>query len=224
MANRNRFVEVFAAFMLALAATPCALAEQQREIAPGAPPPGGERRLALVIGNSDYKSSPLRNPVNDARAVASALAAGARVRGDADEEAAPATMWRAIRVFGDRLRGAGSVGLFYYAGHGVQVRGRNFLIPVNADLQREDEVEFQAVDANAVLAKMDSAKNGLNLMILDACRNNPFARSFRSSSQGLAQMDAPSGTLIAFATAPGAIASDGVDGKNGVYTSTCSPT
>src|SRR6185295_11482083 len=109
------------------------------------------------------------------------------------------------------------VGLFYYAGHGMQVRGANYLIPVNADIEREDEVQFQAVDANAVLSKMDSAKNALNIMILDACRNNPFARSYRSGAKGLAQMDAPSGTLISFATAPGSVASDGT-GKNGLYT------
>ena len=207
---------VLAATLAAAAARAIAI-EQQRELAPLAPPPPGERRLALVIGNSDYKSAPLRNPVNDARAVADALA-GTGFAVTLIEDATSATMWRSIRTFGDRLRGAGSVGLFYYAGHGIQVRGRNFLIPVNADLQREDEVEFQAIDANAILAKMDSAKNGLNLMILDACRNNPFARSFRAQSQGLAQMDAPSGTLVAFATSPGAIASDGAGGKNGVYT------
>jgi uncharacterized caspase-like protein len=212
-----RFRQPFLALVLTAAAFAGVAAEQQREIAPLAPPPAGERRLALVIGNSEYKSSPLRNPVNDARAVANALA-GTGFAVTLIEDATQATMWRSIRVFGDRLRAAGSVGLFYYAGHGIQVRGRNFLIPVNADLQREDEIEFQAIDANAVLAKMDSAKNGLNLMVLDACRNNPFARSFRSSSQGLAQMEAPSGTLVAFATAPGAIASDGADGRNGVYT------
>jgi len=217
MVHRLPLLTLVLAATLAGAAPRAGAIEQQRELAPLAPPPAGERRLALVIGNSDYKSAPLRNPVNDARAVADALA-GTGFAVTLIEDATSATMWRSIRTFGDRLRGAGSVGLFYYAGHGIQVRGRNFLIPVNADLQREDEVEFQAIDANAILAKMDSAKNGLNLMILDACRNNPFARSFRAQSQGLAQMDAPSGTLVAFATSPGAIASDGVDGKNSVYT------
>jgi len=217
MSRRQPLLTLVLVAILATAAARAGGAEQQRELAPLAPPPAGERRLALVIGNSEYRSAPLRNPVNDARAMADALA-GTGFNVTLIEDATSATMWRAIRTFGDRLRGAGSVGLFYYAGHGIQVRGRNFLIPVNADLQREDEIEFQAIDANAVLAKMDSAKNGLNLMILDACRNNPFARSFRAQSQGLAQMDAPSGTLVAFATSPGAIASDGVDGKNSVYT------
>jgi uncharacterized caspase-like protein len=185
------------------------------QIAPVKPAPAGERRVALVIGNSAYKSSPLRNPVRDARAISRALAeAGFKV--SVLENASETGMRRAIRAFGDELA-AGGVGLFYYAGHGMQVRGKNYLIPVNADIEREDEVEDQAVDANLVLTKMDSAKNSLNLMILDACRNNPFARAFRSAAQGLAQMDAPSGTLVAFATAPGSVASDG-DGENGLYT------
>jgi hypothetical protein len=189
--------------------------ERTLQVSPAKPAPPGERRIALVIGNSAYKSSPLKNPVRDARAISKALAAsGFRVA--LLEDASLTAMRRAVRSFGDELA-AGGVGLFYYAGHGMQVRGRNYLIPVNADIEREDEVEDGALDANFVLAKMDTAKNALNLMILDACRNNPFARSFRSATQGLAQMDAPSGTLVAFATAPGSVASDG-DGDNGLYT------
>jgi uncharacterized caspase-like protein len=189
--------------------------DRQLQIAPVKPAPAGERRVALVIGNSAYKSSPLRNPVRDARAISKTLAAtGFKVT--VLEDASLTNMRRAVRAFGDDLQGGG-VGLFYYAGHGMQVRGRNFLIPVNADIEREDEVEDGALDANFVLSKMDSAKNALNLMILDACRNNPFQRSFRSAAQGLAQMDAPSGTLVAFATAPGSVASDGT-GENGLYT------
>jgi hypothetical protein len=175
----------------------------------------GEARHALVIGNSAYRASPLRNPVNDARATANALAqSGFSVT--LLEDATQAAMLRAVRSLGDRLA-RGGVGLFYYAGHGVQVKGRNYLIPVNADIAREYEIEFGAVDVNLVLAMMDSAKNALNIVILDACRNNPFARSFRSVQNGLAQMDAPTGSFIAFATAPGSVASDG-DGANGVYT------
>jgi uncharacterized caspase-like protein len=207
----------FRQFGLVLAFSCAAAAAQDRQlvIAPVKPAPAGERRVALVIGNASYKSSPLRNPVKDARAMAEALAAtGFKVT--VVEDATETAMRRAIRAFGDELL-SGGVGLFYYAGHGMQVRGRNYLIPVNADIEREDEVEDQAVDANLVLGKMDSAKNSLNLMILDACRNNPFARAFRSSARGLAQMDAPSGTLVAFATAPGSVASDG-DGDNGLYT------
>ncbi len=99
----------------------------------------------------------------------------------------------------------------------MQIKGRNYLIPVSVEIQREDEVAYQALDAQAVLDKMESAGNGTNLLILDACRNNPFARSFRSASPGLAQMDAPVGTLVAFATAPGSVASDG-RGQHGLYT------
>lgn len=110
-----------------------------------------------------------------------------------------------------------SVGLFYYAGHGVQSKGKNYLIPIEADIQSEVEVEDAAVDLNLLLGYMDDAQNGLNIVILDACRNNPFARGFRSASNGLAQVDAPTGTLIAYATAPGRVASDG-PGRNGLYT------
>jgi len=190
-------------------------AESVKTIAALKPPPGGERRVALVIGNSAYKSAPLKNPVNDARAMARALA-GAGFEVLLVEDARRAGMHRAIRDFGDSLL-RGGVGLFYFAGHGMQVRNRNYLVPVDVEIEREDEVEFQAVDANLVLSKMDSARNSANIVILDACRNNPFQRSFRSTAQGLAQMDAPSGTLISFATAPGSVAADG-EGENGVYT------
>ncbi len=174
-----------------------------------------EQRIALVIGNSQYKDSPLPNPVNDARAIAKALAdSGFKVT--KKENAGQKEMQLAMREFGDALK-AGGVGLFYYAGHGMQVKGRNFLIPVDAQIQREDEVAYNSVDAGQVLDKMEAANNRLNIVILDACRNNPFARSFRSGGAGLAQMDAPVGTLIAFATAPGSVASDG-EGVNGLYT------
>jgi len=174
-----------------------------------------EQRVALVIGNANYKTAPLRNPANDAKAIADKLRGlGFKVTLKLDQ--GQKGMADAIRTFGNQLKGGGA-GLFYYAGHGMQVQGRNFLIPVDADIQNEDEVPYRSIDANEVLAKMETAKNRLNLMILDACRNNPFARKFRSSSQGLAQMDAPSGTLVAFATAPGSVASDG-SGKNGLYT------
>ena len=176
---------------------------------------GTERRIALVIGNSAYDISPLRNPGNDARAIASALReSGFQVT--ERHNLTQAAMREAIRIFGDELK-RGGVGLFYYAGHGLQVRGRNYLVPVKTDIKREDEIEDQAVSADVVLQKLDAAKNRLNIVILDACRNNPFARSFRSNVQGLAQMDAPSGTLLAYATAPGSVAADG-RGANGLYT------
>lgn len=126
------------------------------------------------------------------------------------------TMETAIRRFGKNL-GNGDVGLFYYAGHGLQVKNHNYLIPVGATLESEGDVKYEAVDAGLVLAKMEDAENKLNIVILDACRNNTFSRSFWSSAPGLAQMDAPTGSLIAYATAPGSVAADG-EGQNGVYT------
>ena len=108
--------------------------------------------------------------------------------------------------------------MFYYAGHGVQVDGRNYLVPVGADIQSEPDVEFEAVDAGRVLAYMEDAGNNLNIVILDACRDNPFAAGFRSAGRGLSRMDAPTGSILAYATAPGAVAADGVS-RNGIYTS-----
>lgn len=174
-----------------------------------------EQRVALVIGNSNYKSSPLLNPINDARAMAKVLGeSGFKVI--SKENANQKEMLLALRDFGDALKNGG-VGLFYYAGHGMQIKGKNYLIPVDANIEREDEVAYTSVDANQVLDKMEAASNRINIVILDACRNNPFARSFRSAGSGLAQMDAPVGTLIAFSTAPGSVAADG-SGTNGLYT------
>jgi uncharacterized caspase-like protein len=125
-------------------------------------------------------------------------------------------MTRGIREFGDRLLKS-DVGLVYYSGHGLEVKGRNYLLPVNASMIREDEIAFQAVDANLILEKMNTAKKSVNILIVDACRDNPFARSFRSVNRGLAQMDAPTGTIVSFSTAPGKTASDG-DGRNSPFT------
>jgi len=175
----------------------------------------GEARVALVIGNGAYPSSPLKNPVNDARAMASALRdCGFQV--ELVLNADRTRMFQAVRDFGQKINGGG-VGLFYFAGHGMAVRGSNYLIPVASDIAGEDEVEIQGLSVQSVLNKMEAAKNRLNLMVLDACRNNPFGRGFRSGTQGLAQMDAPSGSFIAYATAPGHTASDG-GGANGLYT------
>jgi formylglycine-generating enzyme required for sulfatase activity len=113
--------------------------------------------------------------------------------------------------------GPGAVGLFYYAGHGVQLSGRNYLIPTTAHIDREGDVEIEAVSADWVIEQMRYARNRLNIVILDACRNNPFTRSMRSVDHGLATMDAPAGILIAYSTAPGAVAADGA-GRNSPYT------
>ena len=172
-------------------------------------------RHALVIGNANYQSSPLRNPLNDARDMAAALEGlGFQVQSLLDADAPE--MEQAILDFGDRLR-AGGVGLFYYAGHGVQAQGSNYLIPLQANISREIQLKRKAIDAGLVLDAMGAANNGLNIVILDACRDNPYANSFRNTTRGLARMDSPKGSLIAYATAPGDVAADG-DGRNGLFT------
>ena len=178
--------------------------------------PVRESRIALVIGNGAYQGSPLKNPANDARAMADVLkTCGFTVT--KLENANRIQMREAIRSFGARIADGG-VGLFYFAGHGMQVKGRNYLLPVGADVAQEDEIAGEAVEVDAVLAKMETARNRMNILILDACRNNPFGTSSRSSQQGLAQVDAPTGTFVAFATAPGRTAADG-RGEHGIYTS-----
>jgi formylglycine-generating enzyme required for sulfatase activity len=177
-----------------------------------------ETRIALVIGNSEYSSGPLPNPANDAKMISETLnnlGFDVVTRRNADQN----TMKRAIQDFGARLEKAGpqAVGLFYYAGHGVQLNGRNYLIPTTAQIEREGDVEIEAVSADWVIEQMRYARNRLNIVILDACRNNPFTRSMRSVDHGLATMDAPAGILIAYSTAPGAVAADG-SGRNSPYT------
>lgn len=175
-----------------------------------------ESRLALLIGNAAYRSSPLANPVNDVRLMQEALTdAGFTVV--KAENASIRDMRRLIRDFGDRLKSSGGVGLFYFAGHGVQVRGENFLVSTDSDIRNEDEVPDDSVNASVILEKMQGAGNRMNIIILDACRNNPFAVKSRSAQPGLATMSAPSGSLVAYATAPGSVASDGA-GRNGLYT------
>ena len=177
--------------------------------------PAKPARVALVIGNASYPAAALANPVNDAADIAKELAAAGFtvIRRD---NATLREMHLALREFGDKL-GKTATGLFYFAGHGVQVRGRNYLLPVDADIAREDEVAFSALDLGAVMEKLDSARNPVNIVILDACRDNPFGNRFQASAKGLAQVEAPPGTLIAFSTAPGSAAADGA-GRNGLYT------
>ena len=187
-------------------------------LAVGAGSASAQARIALVIGNSAYEEGSLANPVNDAQLIASALRQqGFEVieRLDVDQR----RMMRALKDFGDRLEAAhgDAIGLFYYAGHAVQVGGENYLVPVGAVIEDEGDVEFEAVSAGSILRTIAFARNRLNIVILDACRDNPYARSFRSPARGLARIDAPSGTLIAFATAPGKVALDG-SGANSSYT------
>jgi uncharacterized caspase-like protein len=184
------------------------------------PPAGFGRRVALVIGNSAYRNvAPLDNPANDARLLADTLRGldFTLVGGDALRDLDKAGLDRAVQAFGTALQGA-DVGLFYFAGHGVQVRGANYLVPIDANPAREADVDFQMLDAAIVLRQMEAAGTRLNLVILDACRNNPFGgRGLRAIDRGLAQMQAPEGTLISFATQPGNVAQDGADG-NSPYT------
>jgi WD40 repeat protein len=213
-ARRARIAEALAAPPI----KPVADAPGQNKDAPKpAAPIVKEQRLALVVGNSTYKDSPLINPVNDARAMTIKLQQlGFTVikKENADLE----EMIAAVRDFGNQLKNGGGTGLFYFAGHGVQSKGNNYLIPVNANIKQEDELATRAYNANEVLEKMDTAKNRINMVILDACRDNPFARSFRSGARGLAGIEqAPTGTLVAYATSPGSTAADG-SGSNGLYT------
>ena len=175
-------------------------------------------RIALVIGNSAYAEAPLANPANDARLMAETLRGlGFDVieRIDANRK----TIQLATFELQDRLLEAGkdAVGLFYYAGHGVQVGGQNYLIPLNSEIEKEREVAIEAVSTGFVLKQMEFADNRMNFIILDACRNNPLMRSFRSATRGLARMDAPRGSLVAYSTGPGEVAADGT-GSNSPYT------
>jgi hypothetical protein len=174
-----------------------------------------EKRVALVIGNGHYETAPLRNPVNDANLVAATLRElGFDVIARTDVKLRDMQM--AVREFSRKIQN-GSVGLFYYAGHGMQSGGRNFLIPIGAQIEAEGDLVLEGLDLNSVLEQMGMAQNRLNIVILDACRNNPFVHSARGGAQGLAQVNAPAGTFIAYATAPGQTASDG-KGQNGLYT------
>jgi uncharacterized caspase-like protein len=175
-----------------------------------------EKRVALVIGNGGYQNfTPLPNPINDAKLMEKVLkdvGFDVTLVLNADQKA----MKTAMLEFGRTLRGGVEASLFYYAGHGVQVNGENYLIPIEANLQHEDEVGVQAIDVNDYLQTMESAKSPVNIVVLDACRNNPL-NAKRGGSGGLAPVNAPRGSYIAYATAPGGVAADG-DGANSPYT------
>jgi formylglycine-generating enzyme required for sulfatase activity/uncharacterized caspase-like protein len=189
-----------------------------------------DKRVALVVGNSAYRNvTRLDNPANDAKLLSETLRSlgFTLVGGGAQLDLDKASFDRTVQAFGAQLAGA-DVGLFYYAGHGVQVRGENYLIPVDANPTKEADVDFQMLDTNLVLRQMEGAGTRLNIVILDACRNNPFGgrglavgraqdgdnTRMRAATGGLAQMQAPEGTLISFATQPGNVAQDGADGNS----------
>jgi uncharacterized caspase-like protein len=190
----------------------------------------GETRTALVIGNATYRNAPLRNPVNDAQAVAAALK-GLGFNVILRENANQREMLDALREFA-RMSARSQVRFLYYAGHGVQIKGRNYLMPVDAEVSTEDEIAQKGTDITEFLERMGTLPIGVNLIVLDACRNNPFtvgpaqladSRRFRTrglnpQGAGLAPLRAPSGTLIAFSTAPGSVAVDNPTQMNSVYT------
>jgi len=188
-------------------------------------PAHAEKRVALVVGNSAYKqANPLANPVNDASEIASALkASGFDVILGVDLD--KRTFDTKVRDFAELLESA-DVAIFFYAGHGLQVAGRNYLIPVDARLQGERDLDFDAENLDFILKQMELGRaDKTNIVFLDACRDNPFAQNLarsmgtRSASigKGLAQVDTGVGTFIAYSTQPGNVALDG-KGKNSPFT------
>ena len=174
-----------------------------------------ETRVALVIGNGSYKNSPLKNPVNDARDMAVKLR-GLGFTVIERNNLVVKQIGSTLREFRSKLT-PGSVALVYYAGHGLQIKGDNYFPTVDADITGEEDVPNQSLAMKQIMDVLGDAKTRLNLVFLDACRDNPYSRSFRSASKGLSKENAPSGTLISFATRPGSVAADGV-GRNGLYT------
>jgi uncharacterized caspase-like protein len=188
----------------------------------------GERRAALVIGNGAYRVGPLKNPVNDAQAVAAQLRAlGFDVM--QRENLGLRDMIESFRQFSIAARSA-AVRLVFYAGHGVQVKGRNYLLPVDTEIRGEDEMPAKSADLNELLDRLAAIKQGINIFILDACRNNPFSGTevigpdgrrlkFRGlAAPGLALVQAPLGSMVAFSTAPGGVALDNPSERNSLYT------
>ena len=173
-------------------------------------------RTALVIGNGAYSYGVLANAVSDATDTAAALRdVGFEVTllTDADQRA----MDEAVGAFADSLRGKGGVGLFYFSGHGVQVEGENYALPIGEELTHERDVKYKAVNIGQVIEAIGAAKNSLNIVVIDACRNNPLQSSDRSATRGLARVDGGPGLFISFSTSPGAVALDG-DGRNSPFT------
>lgn len=175
-----------------------------------------QARLALVIGNSTYAQAPLANPANDARSLASSLeAAGFSVTRVIDQN--KDEMKAQVLAFSSLLQASKQPGVFYFAGHAVQMDWRNYLLPVNQQFTSADDVRKNALDITELVRALDSAKNGINIIILDACRDNPFSKGGQVP-KGLTQMDAPTNTFLAYATAPGQTARDAGSGNNGLYT------
>ena len=216
-----------AAALLACAGAPCRAAVAT--LAPAASSAGAdERRAALVIGNSAYKVGVLKNPVNDAQAVAASLR-GLGFDVALRENTSLRDMIESFRQFSVQARTA-AVRVVFYAGHGVQVKGRNYLLPVDTEIRAEDEVPAKSADLTELLERLATMQQGINIVILDACRNNPFSGAevvgpdgrrlkFRGATPaGLAPVEAPLGSMVAFSTAPGGVALDNPNEKNSLYT------
>lgn len=179
----------------------------------------GQTRVALVIGNGAYPSGPLVSPRFDEKAVATELKnLGFLVTEKVD--LTRADMLRAIANFGEILRQPQTVGLFYYSGHGIQINNRNYLIPVDAVISTEPDVDLFGVPVDNILRRMEIANSNPNIVILDACRDNPFEKRYKSITRGsgLAPENPVPGTLIAYAAAPGHTAEPGLNGQLSAYT------
>jgi uncharacterized caspase-like protein len=180
------------------------------------PAPPGLPKVALVLGNGRYKDAPLKNPANDAKAIGAALSAtGFAVTLKTD--VGRAELAAAVQAYVAELAKRKPIGLFYYAGHGIQLAWRNYMLPVDAEIESIADIQKQGVEVNALLEGLGRAANAMNVIILDACRDNPFGNLKGVDAKGLSQMDAPRNTLLAYATSPGNVASDGA-GANGLYT------
>jgi uncharacterized caspase-like protein len=210
--------------LAALAALPAAWAPALRAgplAAPG-------RRAALVIGNGAYRVGPLKNPVGDAQAIADALR-GLGFEVTLRQNAGLRDMLETFRRFSLDAASA-AVRVVFYAGHGLQVKGRNYLLPVDTEIRAEDEVPGKSADLNELLERLTAQKQGVNIVILDACRNNPFSGAevlgpdgrrlkFRGATpSGLAPVEAPLGSMVAFSTAPGGVALDNPSEPHSLYT------
>ncbi len=221
--NSIRILIIWTLFMLVFTIfAPVIIKAQNRDLVQYDDDKKSQKRIALVIGNGEYQTAkPLINPANDAADMAATLRElGFEVISGVNQN--KRQMEGLIREFGVKLQANGGTGLFYYAGHGIQVNSENYLVPVEANIPEEDEVAYSAVPLSLVLTKMTTAKNDLNIVILDACRNNPFALSWRSfrdggNNSGLAKISPPTGTLVLYSTEPGKVASDGA-GRNGLFT------
>ena len=173
-------------------------------------------RYALLIGNSDYQTYPLKNPRNDAKDMAEKLESiGYEVTVATDLSVA--NFRDTVSAFYRTIEGEGAVSLFYYAGHAVQLDNVNYLLPIDGGFDSRQNIEEQGYSMNSLLRVLKRSDSEQNIVILDACRNNPFRKESSSLPDGLAPVEAPAGTLVAYATEPGSTAADG-KGRNGIYT------